>query len=101
MLVAHGDDERPVGFAELDARDGVVNACYVDPTEHGRGVGRALMDAIERAARAEGLRQLTLDASLNAVPFYRALGWRETGPARHELAPGAWLECIAMKRSLA
>jgi GNAT superfamily N-acetyltransferase len=46
-----------------------------------RGVGRALMDAVEEHARAEGRWLLLLDtqAGTAAEWMYRALGWRELG----------------------
>ena len=100
MLVAHDDADRIAGFAELDPDEGLVKACYVDPDFDRRGVGRALMHGVERAARAHGRTALTLDASLNAVPFYLALGWQRECATRHELAPGAWLDCAIMTKSL-
>lgn len=46
-----------------------------------RGVGRALMDAVEARARAEGRWLLLLDtqAATAAERMYRALGWHELG----------------------
>ena len=101
IIVACDDADRVLGFAELDAAAGVVKACYVDPDAARLGVGRALMHAIEAIARDAGCRSLSLDASLNAVPFYTALGWRRGEVSRHPLAPGAELECVVMTRSLA
>ena len=47
----------------------------------GTGVGAALVDALEQAARERGRRLLTLDASLVEGPaaFYRRLGYHTTG----------------------
>ena len=78
-----------------------MQACYVDPDFNGRGVGRALMAAIEDEARAHGRTALLLDASLNAIAFYASLGWREEARAHHELAPGAWLDCAIMTKKIA
>jgi GNAT superfamily N-acetyltransferase len=100
MPVACDDDGRVLGFAELDVDAGVVKACYVDPDAAGRGVGRALMREVEAMACEAGLRSLSLDASLNAVPFYRALGWRPGEAARHPLTPGAALDCVVMTKAL-
>ena len=101
VLVAEDDDGRIAGFAQLDPRDGIVQACYVDPDFNGRGVGRALMAAIEDEARAAGRTALLLDASLNAIEFYATLGWHEEARAHHELAPGAWLDCAIMTKKIA
>jgi len=47
----------------------------------GRGLGRALMDEIERRARAAGFTLLTLDTKLgdNAERLYEQTGWTRVG----------------------
>lgn len=101
VLVAEDDDGRIAGYAQLNPREGIVQACYVDPDFNRRGVGRALMAAVEDEARAHGRTALLLDASLNAIAFYASLGWREEARAHHELAPGAWLDCAIMTKKIA
>ena len=63
-----------VGTASL-GRD-QVHAVFVHPARQGRGIGRRLMEALESEARARGERELILYASLSAVAFYEANGWR-------------------------
>ena len=63
-----------VGTASL-GRD-QVHAVFVHPARQGRGIGRRLMEAAESEARARGERRLILYASVSAVPFYEAGGWR-------------------------
>jgi GNAT superfamily N-acetyltransferase len=63
-----------VGTASL-GRD-QVHAVFVHPARQGRGIGRRLMEAVESEALARGERGLTLYASVTAVPFYEANGWR-------------------------
>ena len=43
------------------------------------GVGRALMRALEDAARARGHRELVLNAQVPVVAFYERLGYRAEG----------------------
>ena len=63
-----------VGTASL-GRD-QVHAVFVHPARQGQGIGRRLMDAVESEARARGEAALILYASVSAVPFYEAGGWR-------------------------
>ncbi|MGY2050865.1 GNAT family N-acetyltransferase [Methylobacterium sp. JK268] len=63
-----------VGTASLEG--GLVQTVFVHPDHQGRGVGRRLMAAIERAARDDGVTTLTVPASVTAEPFYAALGYR-------------------------
>ena len=78
------DDEsgRPVGFLAMDGN--LIDALFVDPAEHGRGYGTALLEqALKLAPNA------VVDASeqaANALPFYEARGFVRTG--RSETDPG-------------
>jgi predicted GNAT family N-acyltransferase len=47
----------------------------VDPTIHGRGIGRALVIAFEERARLAGAREIIMDARLTAQAFYEKLGY--------------------------
>src|SRR4051812_40295524 len=57
------------GVAALH-RSGEIRLFYVRPGWQGRGVGRALLSALERGARGFQLRELTLQSSALARPFY-------------------------------
>lgn len=53
-----------------------VHAVFVHPDRQRQGLGRQLMEVLERDARARGESWLGLHASVGAVAFYRSLGWR-------------------------
>ena len=74
MILVAMEGDVIVGTASL-GRD-QVHAVFVHPARQGRGIGRRLMEAVESAARARGERELILYASLSAVAFYEANGWR-------------------------
>lgn len=81
-LALDGDGGEPVGAARLrDAGGGVAKAERVAVLrEHrGRGVGEALMRALEQAARERGFRQVRLGAQLTALGFYERLGYAAEG----------------------
>lgn len=74
----------PVGCVALvdEGRYGEVKRLYVESALRGQGVGRALMDALEGAARDIGLGLLRLEtgaALAAAVGLYRAMGYAECG----------------------
>lgn len=58
-----------------------VSKLMVHPTMRRQGLARALMLALEAAARAESRPLLVLDTKQGDAgePLYRALGWREAG----------------------
>lgn len=78
--VAHFNDrqDRVAGYAQSDAR-GRVLLLYVEPRLHGRGVGSALLAAMEAAARARGLTALMLDSTQTALRFYLSRGFAPVG----------------------
>jgi GNAT superfamily N-acetyltransferase len=53
---------------------------YVAPSFQGRGVGKYLWQtALEQAVAAGNSGEFTVNASLNAVPFYKRMGFEATG----------------------
>ena len=59
------------------------NLCtlFVDPSAQRRGIGRSLLDAVVPICRQRSPKgKLMLNSSSVAVPFYRAYGFRQTGP---------------------
>ena len=83
------------------AQGGEVRAVYVHPDHVGRGVGSALLKAVEAHARAEGISVLRLHSTLNARSFYAAYGYQDEGEAVFPLRPGVELPCVKMSKRLA
>ncbi|MFW3170812.1 GNAT family N-acetyltransferase [Geodermatophilus sp. CPCC 206100] len=54
---------------------GEVDQLFVAPSAAGRGVARALLTAVESAARAAGLASLTTHASWRAAPVFERMGY--------------------------
>lgn len=80
-FVAYADGD-PVGAARLrpyDGSTGKVERVAVLEPERGAGVGRALMDAVEAAARDAGYAELVLHAQVPVVGFYERLSYEVTG----------------------
>jgi GNAT superfamily N-acetyltransferase len=66
-----------------------------------RGLGRAILDSCERAARDEGFRTLALMATLPGEPLYRSFGFREVERVLMIMPDGVSLEGVAMERPVA
>lgn len=99
LFVAEADDE-VVGFAELDPTEATVDKVYVHPDHAGRGVGRALLERVESAATERGLEELSVVASLNAVPFYEAVGYERVGETTKSIAGDVDFPCVLLERGL-
>ncbi|WP_224241646.1 GNAT family N-acetyltransferase [Hyalangium gracile] len=87
-----------VGFGQLDAFLGELEALYVVPEEVGHGVGSALLASLEDLAWRAGAKVMSLDASLNAEDFYRAKGYARLHAARRILTPEVQLACVRMRK---
>jgi GNAT superfamily N-acetyltransferase len=66
-----------IGTAALEGDELVT--FFVDPQHQGRGIGSALLKAIETIARHHGRRELKVDASLTGTAFYERHGYERTG----------------------
>jgi GNAT superfamily N-acetyltransferase len=73
--------QRIVGTASLDGK--VVRTVFVTPEMQGRGVGKLLMAAIERAAREDGVEVLAVPSSVTAEQFYLKLGFKAVRDSYH------------------
>jgi GNAT superfamily N-acetyltransferase len=91
------DDARLLDPATEPAR---VRAMFVRGDWTRRGLGRAILEACERAARAEGFTRLVLGATLPGEPLYRAFGFREVERFTVTMPDGVSVECVAMERSI-
>jgi putative acetyltransferase len=90
-----------VAYGQLDVAAGVLRSLHVAPEWQRQGVGRRVANDLLAQARAAGRATVELDASLNAVGFYRSLGFDELERVAHPLADGIFLTCVRMVKRLA
>ncbi|MGL4243486.1 MAG: GNAT family N-acetyltransferase [Beijerinckiaceae bacterium] len=97
-LVALDDDSDVVGFAVL-VQNRAVQHVHVHPDLIGNGIGRMLLEALEKLAAARGAEALTTDATDNAKAFFAKLGFVEK--ARNTVNYGdEWLGATTMEKPL-
>jgi putative acetyltransferase len=80
FLLAYLDD-KAVGCGavrRLDEATAELKRMYVAPTVRGRGIGRALVEALEREARLLGVTKVVLETGTrlaSAVALYQKMGY--------------------------
>jgi len=80
--LAVSDQGKAIGCGRLHSEDGEtgrIRYMAVLPEWRGQGVGRALLESLEQAARAAGMRRIRLDARATVIGFYLRHGYRDQG----------------------
>ncbi len=89
-----------VGFCIFSTSKGFIQAIYVAPDRFGEGLGRRLLRSAEGSIREAGTREVRLNASSNALGFYRSEGYILLGSTTQSLADGSEMDCHAMCKTL-
>lgn len=112
FAIARSDDT-VVGFGSLKLTspdeyesdvEAEVTGVYVHPSIARQGVGARIYAELERRAQTHGVQTLGLSVSLNAVPFYEALGYERVRRYSHEFfsheSTGVTGAVVEMKKKL-
>ena len=104
LLLARVDGQAAgcVEVRPIDPGTCEMKQLYVRPAHRGTGLGRQLAEAAVREAAAAGYRAIrldTLEAMTAARALYRALGFREIEPYRHNPVPGTEYLELSLDRS--
>ncbi|MBV9620785.1 MAG: N-acetyltransferase [Gammaproteobacteria bacterium] len=111
MLVAVADDGSVVGWGSLNqfnprpAYDHVADfSVYVAREQRGRGIGDALLSALEQRARDIGYHKLVLAAfptNSGGMRLYQRHGFSTVGIYHEQgLLDGKWVDVIVMEKLL-
>jgi GNAT superfamily N-acetyltransferase len=85
----------------LRGRKERLASLFVRGDRHRQGIGRRLVEAFEQASIAEGVAAIRVAATLYAIPFYTALGYRRTSGVRNGWSfEGTGLRYQPMKKVL-
>ncbi|HVY08419.1 MAG TPA: GNAT family N-acetyltransferase [Burkholderiales bacterium] len=91
LLVAVGSDEMPLGFLSVWEPDRFIHHLYVRSDMRGRGVGKALLEALGNHVPAPWTLKC-LTANDQALAFYASQGWRKVSSEVGEEGPYFVLE---------
>lgn len=69
------DHQKIIGFIESTCLE-YIDCFYVDPDLQGKGIGSTLYQHVEHKALTYGIKQLSVDASLAAKPFFERKGFQ-------------------------
>ena len=94
--------EQPLIIATgiLDISRGFIDALFVHPEYMNLGIGKLMLDHLERIAKGSGLVFITLESTLNAAGFYRKCGFIGNEISVFHSPRGLDLDCVVMKKQL-
>lgn len=98
-----GDARAERDPAQLDpAKDAAkIRAFFIDPAHSRKGLGAALLDHCEAAARARGYAHCELMATLPGVRLYAARGYVAMPSIRYPVGPDLTIEFVPMRKRIA
>ncbi|MEH6662991.1 MAG: GNAT family N-acetyltransferase [Parasphingorhabdus sp.] len=74
FLIAVDENDQPIGYGDLE-RDGHIDHLYCHPDFAGKGVGKAIYQQLERAAKKQGISRLFVEASEAARRLFEQQGF--------------------------
>jgi GNAT superfamily N-acetyltransferase len=100
VAVAPDSGASVLGLAQLDPAASRLRGLFVAGGVQGMGIGRALLGAIERLARARGLSFIQGAMSLNATSFYVKAGFHPCSGGDHLIRNGVVVPVVPMEKRL-
>jgi putative acetyltransferase len=89
-----------IGFGSIVPGSNELRSIYVNANTAGRGVGTAILKALEVLAASRGCSELQFEASMNAESFYARNGYISLARGAHRLSGGRELACVTMRKAL-
>lgn len=74
FVVAISPGDNIIGFASI-CSDGHLHSMYVHKDHQGEGVASLLLCVMESYAALHGIREMTSDVSITALPFFKRKGF--------------------------
>lgn len=92
--------DRPGSGGSVEPGLGHIRHFATDPAATRSGLGRRIYDWCSESARRDGCRALECYAALNAVPFYRAMGFELIGRDKVIMGGGTAFAVAVMRAQI-
>ncbi len=107
FIIAY-ENKKPIGFAAYYSKDKTshslykLDKIYVLPDQHGKGIGKKLIEYIISIIKPMGasILELNVNRSNNAVTFYQKLGFTTTSEVDFPIGEGYFMNDYVMQKSL-
>ncbi len=94
------EEEEIMSFGYLNLESGELKALYTHPDFTKQGCGATILEYLESRASENCILELFLDASLNAVDFYKNFGYKEISSSECVAPNGQTIPSVRMSKKL-
>jgi putative acetyltransferase len=102
LVVAVLDDDivGSAGWCQHDHQTARIRKVFVSAALARSGIGRMMMERIEKTIQETGFRRIVLRASMNAVAFYERVGYQRVEESKMVLGTGVSVSVTMMDKEL-
>jgi N-acetylglutamate synthase-like GNAT family acetyltransferase len=101
LLLKHKNEYVGFTHVKIDKDErigwGFILEFYIIPTKRKLGLGRSLFNIITKKLRARGVKDVWLLADSSSEPFWRALGFRQTGEVDKETGQNVMTKSLKLE----
>lgn len=83
-----------------DGRTARISSIFVDPMFGRLGIGSRLLAEVEARAAQSGFGQFGVSSTINAVPFFEKLGYREASRGVRAMGPACSVPVAFLRKSV-
>lgn len=94
------EDGAIAGSGFLDRDTGEIGGIFVSPNFQRKKIGLQILNHLEEIAKEHKIGMLYLDATLNAVAFYKAAGYFTITKSKYHHVSGLAFDCLRMEKNI-
>jgi putative acetyltransferase len=89
-----------VGFVSILVRSSQIAGVYVHPNFMRQGIGTQLLETVEKIAIERGNKVIYVMSALDAVNFYKAVGYKPIRRSGFYSDTREWIPCINLEKQI-
>ncbi len=100
LLIVGECQTKIIGFGRLCIEEQCITGLFIDPEHIGKKYGKQLLHKLEDIAKSYGIKELFLYSTVNAIKFYRHMGYVGTVKKITKFSSGIRLLSVKMSKKL-
>jgi len=92
-------ENKILGFAQYSIEEKTIYQIQILPNQQGKGIGKKIYKYIENDFKKNDIKNISLNSTLNALPFYKSLGFIQKENIQYKLID-KYIEMVYMEKSI-